>query len=561
MFIFKKRKFKSGEIAPDEIFLDSSNLPGFDTQQFEGRIEKAISKNTIFYLGAFFLIILIIFLTKLFSLQIVNGSTYLSQSENNRLQHSVIFTERGVVYDRNGIEMVWNTINEDEGEEYARREYLKTPGSSLLLGYIGYPLKDKKGIYYETEISGKDGIEKVFDEMLKGQNGLKIVETDALMDVQSELIIQPPQKGENLTLTVDSEIQSIMYEEMKALAERVGFDGGAGVIMDVNSGEILSMVSYPEYNSNVMTNSDDNNQIANYVFDESNPFLNRVIDGLYTPGSVIKPIMAIGALNEGVIDPYKSILSTGSISIPNPYFPDKPTVFKDWKAHGWVDMRRAIAVSSDVYFYEIGGGFEDQKGIGIDNIEKYMEMFGFAQPTGINFLEEAIGVIPSPEWKQKVFDEDWLIGNTYHTSIGQYGFQTTPIQVVKAISAVANDGNLVTPILVSDGGRVEKEKIDISKDKFQVAREGMRDAVTEGTAQGLNVPFVKVAAKTGTAELGMTKKMVNSWITGFFPYENPKYAFVVIMERGPVENTVGGLYVMRQVLEWMNANRPEYFEK
>ena len=231
--LFRRKKRKSGEIAPDEIFLDSSNLPKFDTQQFEGRIEKPIGQNTIFFLGVFFLLVLIIFSVKLFSLQVIDGEKYLSRSENNRLKHSVIFTERGVIYDRNGVEMAWNTINEKEGEEHAKREYIKSSGSSLLLGYIGYPLKDKKGNYYETEIIGKDGIEKVLDRKLKGENGLKIVETDALMDVQSELIIQPPEKGKNVTLSVDSELQSFLYDSINDLADNVGFSGGAGVIMDI----------------------------------------------------------------------------------------------------------------------------------------------------------------------------------------------------------------------------------------------------------------------------------------------------------------------------------------
>ena len=559
--LFKKNKRKKNtQIDPDEIFLDSSNLPGFDTQQFEGRIEKPIAKNTIFFVAWFFLLVIIIFSIKLFSLQIINGESYLARSENNRLRHSVIFTERGVIYDRNGIEMAWNTVNEKD-EDFAKREYIDKPGSSLLLGYIGYPLKDKQGNYYETKITGKDGIEKVFDEKLKGQNGLKIVETDALMNIKSELVIHSPKKGENITLTVDSDLQSFLYQSMNDLAEKVGFSGGAGVIMDVENGEILALSSYPEYDSNIMTNSDDNNKIAEYIFDKKNPFLNRVTGGLYTPGSIVKPFMALGALNEKIISPYKQILSTGSISLPHPYFPDKKSVFTDWKAHGWVDMRRALAVSSNIYFYEIGGGFEDQKGLGIENINKYMKIFGFGSSTGIQTVGELVGTIPNPEWKAKVFNgEDWRVGDTYFTSIGQYGFQVTPIQAVRAVASIANGGKILQPTLIKDGNIKVISEIEISKDKFDIVKGGMRDAVLEGTAQGLNVDFVNVAAKTGTAELGVSKKMVNSWVVGFFPYERPKYAFAVIMERGPRKNMIGGLYIMRQVLEWMNLYKNEYFK-
>lgn len=562
MFFKKKYNQKhNGEISPDEIFLDSSNLPEFNTQQFEGRIEKPISKKTIYFVGVFFILVLTIFSFKLYLLQIKNGDYYFTKGDNNRLKHSVFFSERGIIYDRNGVELAWNDVNE-EGDSFAKRSYAEKKGLSHLVGYIGYPLKDNSGNYYEIETIGKSGVEKFFDKELKGENGLKIVEVDALLEVKSEMVVRPPQKGENINLTIDSELQSYMYNSMEKLAKNVGFGGGAGVIMDIQNGEILAMTSYPEYDLNILTNSDDNNKIAEYINDKNNPFLDRVTSGLYTPGSIIKPFIALAVLEENIIDPNKQILSTGSISIQNPYYPELKTVFKDWKAHGWVDMRRALAVSSDVYFYEVGGGYQDQIGLGITKINKYMKMFGFGEPTSGEVVSEEIGIVPSPEWKKEVFDgEDWYVGNTYHTSIGQYGFQMTPLQAVRSTAMIANNGILLSPVIVS--GEKNKNLIpleNINQNNFKIVKEGMRDAVTEGTAQGLSVPFVKVAAKTGTAELGASKKFVNSWIIGFFPYEKPKYAFAVIMEKGPVENTVGGLYIMRQALEWMNINRPEYFK-
>ena len=558
-FRFRKRNKYGGEIDPDEIFLDSSNLPDFDNQQFEGRIEKPISKKTIFSLGIFFILVVLIFTSKLFSLQIVNGEYYLSKGENNRLEHSVVFSERGIIYDKNGVELAWNGINEDDGETHAKRNYIKLFGLGHVLGYIGYPLKDNFGNYYETKTVGKDGVEKIFDEELKGENGLKIVEVDAFMEIKSELVVRQPKDGKNISLTIDSELQNFMYESIENLANEVGFHGGAGVIMNVENGEILAMTSFPEYSSDVMTNSEDRSDVSKYIKNEDNPFLNRITSGLYIPGSVVKPFVAIGALMEKIITPEKQILSTGSISLQNPYYPELKTVFKDWKAHGWVDMRQALAVSSDVYFYEIGGGYEDQKGMGIENIYKYMTMFGFGEKTGGEFVSEENGNVPNPEWKKQVFNENWYVGNTYHTAIGQYGFQTTPIQICRAIVSIANNGFLLEPVLVSGIKNKNVSKIKGVDDfSYRIAREGMRDAVLEGTAQGLNVGFVDVGAKTGTAELGVSKNYVNSWIVGFFPYDKPKYAFTIVMEKGPKENTIGGLYVMRQVLEWMNVNRPEY---
>ena len=331
--------------------------------------------------------------------------------------------------------------------------------------------------------------------------------------------------------------------------------------MDVHTGEVLAVTSYPEYNSNVMTDGKDANTIGAYFTDKRNPFIERAIDGLYTPGSIVKPYMSIAALEEGIISPEKQILSTGSISIQNPYDPKLKTVFKDWKANGWVDMRHAIASSCDVYFYEVGGGFGDQKGLGIANIDKYMQMFGFGQPLPDSFFSSKAGTIPTPEWKAKNFPTDaaWRLGDTYHASIGQYGFQVTPMQALRAVVSIANNGTLLSPIILKDTSSTNAPKeVPVDKSHIQIAREGMRLSVTEGVASGLKMDALHVAAKTGTAELGVKKDFVNSWVTGFFPYENPKYAFVIMMERGSVHNTVGGVFVMRQLLEWMYANTPEY---
>ena len=183
--------------------------------------------------------------------------------------------------------------------------------------------------------------------------------------------------------------------------------------------------------------------------DEGKRFLEGALDGLYMPGSIVKPFIASAALTEKIITPEKSILSIGSISIPNPYNPDKESVFKDWKAHGYVNMREAIAVSSDVYFYEIGGGFGDQPGLGIARIKQYLELFGFGKADDNNFLLDVKGTIPDPAWKAQVFDgEPWRIGDTYNTSIGQYGMQVTPMQALRATAAIANGGFLVDPTLL-----------------------------------------------------------------------------------------------------------------
>jgi penicillin-binding protein 2 len=226
-------------------------------------------------------------------------------------------------------------------------------------------------------------------------------------------------------------------------------------------------------------------------------------------------------------------------------------------------MEQAIAVSSDVYFYEVGGGYEGQKGLGIANIEKYAELFGIGEKTGIDLPGEESGVIPSPLWKAKNFNgEPWYLGDTYHTAIGQYGFQVTPIEMVRAVAAIANYGTLVIPHYILGDSEKEQEvtPLNLNKADLDVIQEGMRQSVLVGTSTSVNVPYVQVASKTGTAQIGINNSKLNSWIIGFFPYENPKYAFTIMMEAGPSSNNEGASSVMRQLLDWMSVHTPEYFK-
>jgi penicillin-binding protein 2 len=554
-----KKFLNNSEIEPDEIFLDSSNLPEFDQNQFEGRLEKPIQSRSVWYLGIFFLVVLLSFICRLGYLQIIQGSYNNQKAENNRLHQTPVFAERGLIYDRNHILLAWNVPNEKDND-FSLRQYIDLPGLAHVLGYVKYPTKDSSGFYYREQLSGVDGIEGFDNTALAGTNGLQIVETNASGNIQSESVINPPVHGENITLSIDSALQSELYKQIVALAAKAGFAGGAGVIMDVKTGEILAMTSYPEFNSQVMTDGKDSSAINGYNKDFNNPFLDKVVSGLYTPGSIVKPYMALAALQEKIIDPAKQILSTGSITVPNPYYPELSSVFRDWKALGWLDMRHALAMSSDVYFYTVGGGFGDQKGLGIKAIDSYLRLFGFGADVGNGFFNDKVGTIPTPEWKAANFNgEPWRLGDTYHTAIGQYGFQVTPIQEVRAVALIANGGSLLEPTIFANQS-VQKTAVPIDQQNFQIVREGMRLGVTEGISTVLNVPYVDVASKTGTAELGVTKALVNSWSTGFFPYENPHYAFAVIMEKGSRNNLTGSVFVMRGLLDWMSQNTPQYLK-
>ncbi len=562
MAFLKRKHYK--DINPDEIFLDASNLPEFDQHQFEGRIEKPLTKYPFITVGIFVAIIFIVFFYRVADLQVVRGDEFKRAALNNRLESTIIFNERGIIRDRNGLVLAKNVSNIlDDG--FSLRQYAYTEGLAHVLGYVDYPAKDAAGNFYQEEFEGKDGVEEYYNDLLSGSYGKKIVETDALGGRQSESFLRMPVDGEDITLSIDSRVSSALYSFVESLSHQIGFEGGAGVILDVRTGEIIVLTNYPEYTPNTLTAGNDRQSIKQMLADERKPFLNRSVSGLFTPGSIVKPFIALAALNENIITPSEKIVSTGSISVPHPYIPGEESVFYDWKAHGPVDMKEAIAYSSNVYFYEIGGGYEEQKGLGIGRIEQYMRLFGFEKEPGVDLYGEKLGVIPTPAWKEEVFKDEWRLGDTYNTVIGQYGFQVTPLQVARGMAALANSGVLITPRLVLDAdarklSRKKEQRIKIPKEYFSIVKEGLRDAVLYGTASRLNLPQVEIAAKTGTAEVGISKKRVHSWVTGFFPYENPRYAFAVVMEKGPRENTIGALFVMRQLLEWMSVETPEYLE-
>lgn len=555
---FRTRGRKRGrdrELAPDEIFLDSSNLPNFDQDRLEGRLEKPISGPTHAALSIVALTLFLVLIIQAFHLEVYSGDAYAVQSEKNRLRPEVMFASRGAITDRNG-DVLASNVPTDEG--FPGRSY-KSPGFGALLGYVSYPKKDSSGNYYDTEIKGVSGAEEAFDERLSGSNGRLLVEEDALGEVISEGSVIPVRDGETIALSIDADVQQALYSSIQELADRIPFRGGAGVIMDVKTGEVHALVSYPEYDPNVLASGEDRALIASYDQDPRQPYLNRPVAGLYTPGSIVKPMIAAGVFNDGIIAPETIIVSTGSISVPNPYEPSKPTIFKDWKALGAMNMRSAVAYSSDVYFYTVGGGFGSQKGLGIERLAHWYRSFGLTAPTGIELSGENEGFVPTPAWKEETYDEPWRIGNTYHTAIGQYAMQITVLEAVRAIAAVANNGTLLETTILK-GTPVRGQSIPVNTEGLRIAREGMRMGVTEGTSIGLNpLTYLQAAGKTGTAQLGVNNEWYNSWAVGFFPYDNPKYAYAVVMERGPSTNAVGGIYAMYQTFTKMRQTAPEYF--
>lgn len=545
-------KKKRRAIDFEDILVEGENLPDFNASKLEGRIDIPIGRRTLVGIGIAFLLIATGLSARAVTLQLVQGADYARRSDENRLDRTVIYAERGALVDRVGEVLAESALS--EGEPWPRRLYRDLPGLAHVVGYVSYPKRDSSGNIYETEFKGASGAEAAFNDTLTGTPGISVIESNAKGDVFFDGIARNPKAGDTVTLSIDAALTSELYRNISGLAEKVSFQGGAGIIMDVQTGEIVAMTSYPEFRSQAFSDGED--IISLWLTDKRTPLVNRALTGLYTPGSIVKPFVATAALEEGVITPLKTIYSSGALLLPNPYHPDKPTKFADWKAHGSVDMRRAIAVSSNVYFYEIGGGFEDQEGLGIKRLSSWYTKFGFGKT--VEPLSETEGVVPSPEWKARaVPGEPWGVANTYHTSIGQYSMLVTPIQVVRAVAAIANGGKLVTPSLLMGSGS-SIPTMGVKDSNLQVIREGMRQGAIDGTARGLNIPGVSIAAKTGTAELDAGKQYTNSWVMGFFPYENPKYAFAIVMEKGPRTNLTGATFAMRGTVEWMVQHRPGY---
>jgi penicillin-binding protein 2 len=573
-----KRAYRKGrEIDPDQVLLDSSNLPAYDQSQFEGRLERPISKWALISTGIAFAALIVAFVGQAVNLQLVHGQEYAQRAENNLLHPVPIFASRGAIFDRNGVPLVWNAPMMPSGTDATaggpvtvtatstddaipRRMYADIPGVAHVLGYVHYPSKDKNGFYYRNDFEGIDGAEKYFNDQLTGENGSRLVETDAHGNIVSENVVRPPTPGETVTLSIDSRVQADLYENLSKIGTEYNFQGGAGVIMDVQTGEVIAMTSFPEYSPQVMSDKTDSAAIRAELSDPRELFLDRAVDGLFTPGSIVKPYMAMGVLHEHIIDPHTIIHTTGQISITSPYDPTVVNVFRDWKNLGDLDLYHAIAMSSDAYFYTVGGGYKDQKGLGIANIEKYLRMFGFGEAVPDSFFTGPTGVISTPSWKLATFNEPWYLGDTYHSVIGQYGTQVTPVQVVRAVAAMANEGTLLVPTIIKGDGPHVERTVPLPKSEFDIVHEGMHLGVQIGTSVALKKPYVTAAGKSGTAELGASKANVNSWITGFFPYENPRYAFAVTLQHGSVHNLIGAAAVMSGTMDAMEKNAPEYFK-
>jgi penicillin-binding protein 2 len=407
-----------------------------------------------------------------------------------------------------------------------------------------YTIQDRVGLM---------GVEATYEEELRGKKGQKHVEVDAFEREVNVLAIDPPQPGHNLVLTLDLDLQRASEEALREGMRRVNSTAGVVVAMNPQTGEVLAMVSLPSYDNNLFAEGISFDDYAQFSANPERPLVNHAIGGQYPPGSTFKVIPAAAALQEKVVDTGTKIRCSGQLLLPNKYFPDDPTkaqTFVCWAqyGHGTLSIEGAIAQSCDIFFYNVGGGFEDFEGLDIDRLGTYCRAFGLGEPTGIELLGESAGLVPDDRWKRVNYGESWVTGDTYNATIGQGFVLVTPLQLLNATAAVANGGTLYRPqvvyqILDSEGTVVRSpspeviRQVPVDEKNLAIVREGMRLAVTGGTAHRANLAEVAVAGKTGTAEYFGPRDAegnlpTHAWFTAFAPYEKPEIAVVVFVSGG-----------------------------
>ncbi len=421
-----------------------------------------------------------------------------------------------------------------------QREYPEGELLAHVLGYTGKMTEEeyqKMSATYElNDRIGKTGLEATYENAMRGTKGLRRVEVDALENAQKTVAESEPVSGDTIHLGLDLSLQRTLYDALKESVEKNGGTGGAAVAIDPQSGLVRALVSYPSYEINDFSKGIAAESYNALLNDASQPLFNRATSGMYPPGSTFKPLMAAAALQEGLITENTTVLSTGGISIGQWTFPD-------WKAggHGRIDVKKAIADSVNTFFYAVSGGYQEQKGLGIDRMKSYAESFGLNHPLGIDLPQESAGFIPTKQWKEETIGEPWTIGNTYQTGIGQGYLQLTPLQIASYTVAIANGGTLYRPRLLESQEKATGENIAqesvvlnsgmVSVENLRIVQEGMRQGVLSGSGASMQTLPVTSAGKTGTAQFGNDGK-THAVFTSFAPFENPELVITVLVEGG-----------------------------
>lgn len=444
------------------------------------------------------------------------------------------------------------------------REYTSGNLASHILGYASRIDADeyekRKATYSQNDIIGKTGIENVFEEYLKGKNGTKQIDMAVDGTTTAEYIAKEAIAGSDIVLTIDANLQKIAEDTLAANIQKIATGGfgkaydanaGAVVVMDVNSGEVLAMASYPDYTPADFVGGISNENWAKYRDNNAKPLVNKATQNSYSPGSTFKMVTGIAGLESGVINLTSTINDTGvykkyGISMNCWYYTDYH------RGHGWVNVSQAIERSCNYFFYETADR------MGIDNLVKFSKYFGLGTKTGIELQGETAGVLASKEAKQKLHPDDpnWNPGNTLNASIGQGDNEFSPLQMARYISMLANGGkridvSIVKTIRNADGSETSREEINqfvnrklgleednieeisLNQDYLNAILQGMQSVTsdTTGTAYVRFKDFnISVGGKTGSAEA--PNNQVHAWFVGFAPFENPEIAIVVMVENG-----------------------------
>jgi penicillin-binding protein 2 len=581
-------------------------------------LNKKYAYRLEFMMVTGFLVILIL-IGRMFYLQIIKGSTYRRQAEGNRTRYTRILAPRGIIYDCNGeelannkpgvmvslvrqtgaykeetlerlsqllnipvadiketirlsggssepIRLVRNASPEvvDKVEENLRylpgvmlevqpvRNYPNKQLAVHALGYVG-EISDyeiEQGAYSDLkagDIIGKFGLENYYDSYLRGEDGSYREEVDVAGRVVQIMDKVEPKPGQGLVLTIDAKLQRVAEEAVDRQLRAIGARGAAVVAIDPNNGEVKALVSRPGFDPNWFVNGISEKNWKYLNTDPFHPMTDKVIAGEYPPGSTFKIVTGSAALEEKKVTPDELIYDSGRhwlIDMRN----------AGGEALGYINFKRALAASDNVYFYEMGNR------VGIEALDKYAREFGFGQTTGIDLHGEAQGLIATPEYKKKVFDDEWYLGDTFNTAIGQGFTLATPIQVAEMLSAVATDGKRYKPHLVSkilnDDGSVaktfdpeEEGRLPISESTLKLIQEGL-EAVTEsgGTASFLKSLPVPVAGKTGTAE--NPHGLEHGWFIAYAPTTRPQLVVVCIVEQGSF-GTISAAPIVKSILEYV----------
>jgi len=495
-------------------------------------------------------------------------------------------------------------------ETEAVRSYPTGSLTADVIGFLG-PITAENEDYYTNLgfVAGRDkvgfaGVEYSLDEILLGTNGKRVVEVDAAGKETKD--VEPPVDpipGNSVNLTIDTRLQAAaltaLTDEMNfwnTWLNRIQSQNGVVIAMNPKTGEILAMVSYPSYENNRMERF-----IPAYYYnqlsqDPLKPLLNHAVSAQHPPGSVYKMVAAVGALNEAVITPDKEIPCPGTITVIQKYSENDPGTQREYvsydrNGHGMCSFVKGVALSDDVYFYKIGGGFENdvtEGGLGVWRAKEYAEALGYGRLTGIELPGEVEGLVPDPDWKRINKTENWSTGDTYITTIGQGYVLATPLQVLQSFAILANNGKYMQPTIVkevldSEGNVIQefepKLVWDITKDPLidildennnptgqkkvvepwviEKAKEGMRQVVEVGTAAEIFKDFeIPSAGKTGTAEycddVAQAKNLcqpeawpAHAWYVGYAPYDDPEIAVVAFVYNGGEGASVAAPIVLR----------------